>query len=98
MQLAVHSHSKKQDRNVKKQMQLAVHSHSKKQNRNVRQTKSSWRLKINTPQSMLNPPRYKKGQRSSDSRIVQELYESRGGRPGLSVLTSLLASVDVKQH
>ena len=28
--------------------------------------------------------------------IVQELYESRGGRPGLSILTSLLASVDVK--
>ena len=28
--------------------------------------------------------------------IVQELCESRGGRPGLSVLTSLLASVDVK--
>ena len=27
--------------------------------------------------------------------IVQELCESRGGRPGLSVLTSLLASVDV---
>ena len=28
--------------------------------------------------------------------IVQELCESRGGRPGLSVLTSLLISVDVK--
>ena len=28
--------------------------------------------------------------------IVQELCESRGGRPGLSVLMSLLASVDVK--
>ena len=28
--------------------------------------------------------------------IVQELCESRGGRPGLSVLTSLLVSVDVK--
>ena len=28
--------------------------------------------------------------------IVQELCESRGGRPGLAVLTSLLASVDVK--
>ena len=27
---------------------------------------------------------------------VQELCESGGGRPGLSVLTSLLASVDVK--
>ena len=28
--------------------------------------------------------------------IVQELCESRGGHPGLSVLTSLLVSVDVK--
>ena len=28
--------------------------------------------------------------------IVQELCESRGGRPGLSVLMSLLVSVDVK--
>ena len=33
--------------------------------------------------------------RKSNS-IVQELCESRGGRPGLSVLTSLLVSVDVK--
>ena len=30
--------------------------------------------------------------------IVQELCESRGGRPGLSVLTSLVASVDVKLY
>ena len=29
---------------------------------------------------------------------VQELCESRGGRPGLSVLTSLLISVDVKLY
>ena len=29
---------------------------------------------------------------------VQELCESRGGRPGLSVLTSLPVSVDVKQY
>ena len=28
--------------------------------------------------------------------MVQELCESRGGRPGLSVLMSLLVSVDVK--
>ena len=28
--------------------------------------------------------------------IVQELCESRGGHPGLSVLTSLVVSVDVK--
>ena len=30
--------------------------------------------------------------------IVQELRESRGGCPGLSVLTSLLVSVDVKNY
>ena len=30
--------------------------------------------------------------------IVQELCESRSGRPGLSVLTSLLVSVDVKTY
>ena len=30
--------------------------------------------------------------------IVQELCESRGGRPGLSVLISLLVSVDVKNY
>ena len=30
--------------------------------------------------------------------IVQELCESRGGCPGLSVLTSLMVSVDVKQY
>ena len=29
-------------------------------------------------------------------RLVQELCESRGGCPGLSVLTSLLVSVDIK--
>ena len=30
--------------------------------------------------------------------IVQELCESRGGRPGLSILTSLLVSVYVKNY
>ena len=35
---------------------------------------------------------------SVDVLIVQELCESRGGRPGLSVLTSLLVSVDVKNY
>ena len=30
--------------------------------------------------------------------LVQELCESRGGRPELSVLTSLLVSVDVKTY
>ena len=39
---------------------------------------------------------YIKGRRVSMLLIVQELCESRGGRPGLSVLTSLPVSVDVK--
>ena len=30
--------------------------------------------------------------------IVQELCESRGGCPGLSVLTNLLVSVDVRNY
>ena len=29
---------------------------------------------------------------------VQEMCESRGGRPGLSVLTSLMVFVDIKQY
>ena len=32
------------------------------------------------------------------SHLVQELCESRGGHPGLSALTSLLVSVDVKLY
>ena len=36
--------------------------------------------------------------RWASASIVQELCESRGGRPGLSVLTSLLVSVDVKVY
>ena len=35
---------------------------------------------------------------SDPPHIVQEVCESRGGRPGLSVLTSLLVSVDVKLY
>ena len=35
---------------------------------------------------------------SVDTVIVQKLCESRGGRPVLSVLTSLLVSVDVKLY
>ena len=41
--------------------------------------------------------RYRGAWRPSKYR-VQELCESRGGRPGLSVLISLTVSVDVKQH
>ena len=40
--------------------------------------------------------RYIKANNKCADFIVQELCESRGGRPGLSVLTSLLVSVDVK--
>ena len=35
---------------------------------------------------------------SAYSLRVQQLCENRGGRPGLSVLTSIMVSVDVKQH
>ena len=41
---------------------------------------------------------YKKDSRTKRKAIVLELCESRGGRPGLSVLTSLLVSVDVKLY
>ena len=42
--------------------------------------------------------RYVLGFAPALSQIVQELCESRGGRPGLSVLTSLLVSVNVKLY
>ena len=42
--------------------------------------------------------RYRKVINNNKIVIVQELCESRGGRPGLSVLTSLLVSVDVKLY
>ena len=38
------------------------------------------------------------GREKTESLTVQELCESRGGRPGPSVLTSILVSVDVKQY
>ena len=41
---------------------------------------------------------YKSDQYQPVDLIVQELCESRGGRPGLSVLTSLLVFVDVKLY
>ena len=41
------------------------------------------------------PERTREGHRQS---IVQELCESPGGRPGLSILTSLLVSMDVKLY
>ena len=36
--------------------------------------------------------------KTKKKKTVPELCESRGGRPGLSVLMSLTVSVDVKQH
>ena len=42
------------------------------------------------------PTKSKKDKGQERKVIVQELCESRGGRPGLSVLMSLLVSVDVK--
>ena len=42
--------------------------------------------------------RYIKAMNNNIINIVQELCESGGGRPGLSVLTSLLVSVDVKNY
>ena len=47
---------------------------------------------------VLNGDNYKKKRKKEAVIIVQELCESRGGRPGLSVLTSLLVSVDVKNY
>ena len=44
------------------------------------------------------PPRLSPPECLPSRSIVQELCESRGGRPGLSVLTSLLVSVDVKNY
>ena len=41
-------------------------------------------------------PSIKTTTRTLLANIVQGLCESQGGRPGLSVLTSLLVSVDVK--
>ena len=48
------------------------------------------------PESELRSVLYKELPFSGIPSIVQELCESRGGRPGLLVLTSLLVSVDVK--
>ena len=52
------------------------------------------------PQPCVGPPSPHSSVHSSYQYpfIVQELCESRGGRPGLSVLTSLLVSVDVKTN
>ena len=52
----------------------------------------TWRKQVHVPWTYTDPwPR-------RPTIIVQELCESRGGRPGLSVLTSLLVSVDEKLY
>ena len=43
-------------------------------------------------------PYHYKGSLADFWPTVQELCESRGGRPGLSVLMSFTVSVDVKQY
>ena len=48
--------------------------------------------------SFQGAPLKKQQKRTTTKNIVQELCESRGGRPGLSVLMSLLVSVDVKPY
>ena len=53
------------------------------------------------PMSVINLMVYvdvKHNERRTVTVRVQELCESRGGRPGLSGLTSLLDYVDVKHH
>ena len=55
-------------------------------------------IEANGPLWEVKGARYKLNLGPVSQRIVQELCESRGGRPGLSVLTSLLVSVDVKLY
>ena len=50
------------------------------------------------PYPVLTELWYKSEKEGKKKGIVQELCESRGGRPGLSVLTNLLVSVDVKLY
>ena len=59
--------------------------------------KDTSRLPKLSPGKRINT-RYLNSTRCTPSVRVQELCESRGGRPGLSVLMSLTVSVDVKQH
>ena len=55
-----------------------------------------WGFEPIVPNMLLASEDIKQKQNEFEPDIVQELCESRGGRPGLSVLTSLLVSVDVK--
>ena len=53
---------------------------------------------MNSPSDPFLQKSYKRVMLKEVRIIVLELCESRGGRPGLSVLTSLMVSVDVKQY
>ena len=54
---------------------------------------------VETNKQLITPcPQFRASLFAFFAHIVQELCESRGGRPGLSVLTSLLVSVDVKLY
>ena len=59
-----------------------------------------WRIfqALNTKTTKLNQKQISVRSSTSHFFIVQELCESRGGRPELSVLTTLLVSVDVKNY
>ena len=58
-----------------------------------------WKLtKINFTKPHENITYKGSNNKANAQHIVQELCESRGGRPGLSVLTSLMFSVDVKNY
>ena len=58
--------------------------------------KQSWKWKTNSKYFVNKIQTHKRLKRTLLGLIVQELCESRGGHPGLSVLINLLVSMDVK--
>ena len=81
-------HNSKRTRRELISARMASHKHDNKDTSRLR--KLSPGKRVNT--------RYVNSTRCTPFVRVQELCESRGGRPGLSILTSLTVSVDVKQH
>ena len=66
---------------------------------NVSLIEGQWQGSVHKPQHFEERRQPKRNWAEAPSEdIVQELCESGGGRPGLSVLTSLLVSVDVKLY
>ena len=63
-----------------------------RQGSTIHQAESAWRLCNDSPDSANKTEKCC----SFIYHIVQELCDSQGGRPRMSVLTSFLASVDVK--